>query len=85
MRTKIYEFESLFHCLVTNHGIDVAQLDWRLSDDPVDEDTNDDYKDPEYRKGVKCKIFLGCTSNLISSGVRETIRFLIEHKMVSVQ
>ncbi|XP_024359388.1 deoxyhypusine synthase isoform X1 [Physcomitrium patens] len=59
-------------------------LDWRLSDDPIDEDTNDDYKDPEYRKGVKCKIFLGCTSNLISSGVRETIRFLIEHKMVDV-
>lgn len=62
------------------HGI--LQLDWRLSDDPIDEDTNDDYKDAEYRKGVKCKIFLGCTSNLISSGVRETIRFLIEHKLV---
>ena len=60
------------------------QLDWRLSDDPIDEDTNDDYKDPEFRKGVKCKIFMGCTSNLISSGVRETIRFLVEHKMVGV-
>uniref|UniRef100_A0A7I4FLF2 Deoxyhypusine synthase n=1 Tax=Physcomitrium patens TaxID=3218 RepID=A0A7I4FLF2_PHYPA len=69
---------------MTYHGTFVLQLDWRLSDDPIDEDTNDDYKDPEYRKGVKCKIFLGCTSNLISSGVRETIRFLIEHKMVDV-
>lgn len=59
-------------------------LNWRLSDDPIDEDTNDDHKDPEYRQGVKCKIFLGCTSNLISSGVRETIRFLIEHRMVDV-
>lgn len=29
-----------------------------------------------------CTIFLGYTSNLISSGVRESIRFLAEHKMV---
>jgi hypothetical protein len=60
------------------------QLDWRLSDDSIGEDTSDDHKDLEYRKTVKCKIFLGCISNLISSGLRETIRFLIEHKMVSI-
>jgi deoxyhypusine synthase len=70
--------------VLTYHATDGVQLNWRLSDDPIDEDTNDDHKDPEYRQGVKCKIFLGCTSNLISSGVRETIRFLIEHKMVSI-
>lgn len=29
-----------------------------------------------------CTIFLGYTSNLISSGVRESIRFLTQHKMV---
>lgn len=29
-----------------------------------------------------CTIFLGYTSNLISSGVRESIRFLAQHKMV---
>uniref|UniRef100_H3CCA9 Deoxyhypusine synthase n=2 Tax=Tetraodon nigroviridis TaxID=99883 RepID=H3CCA9_TETNG len=28
-----------------------------------------------------CTIFLGYTSNLISSGVRESIRYLAEHKM----
>ena len=38
--------------------------------------------DPTFREGVKCKIFLGVTSNLISSGVRDTIRFLVEHRMV---
>ncbi|XP_078439197.1 deoxyhypusine synthase-like [Wolffia australiana] len=32
----------------------------------------------------RCKIFLGFTSNLVSSGIRETIRFLVEHKMVDV-
>uniref|UniRef100_A0A8C4ZVI2 Deoxyhypusine synthase n=1 Tax=Gadus morhua TaxID=8049 RepID=A0A8C4ZVI2_GADMO len=31
-----------------------------------------------------CTIFLGYTSNLISSGVRETIRYLAEHSMVDV-
>ncbi|XP_075880182.1 deoxyhypusine synthase-like isoform X2 [Nelusetta ayraudi] len=31
-----------------------------------------------------CTIFLGYTSNLISSGVRESIRFLTQHKMVDV-
>ncbi|KAM9843809.1 deoxyhypusine synthase [Aulostomus maculatus] len=31
-----------------------------------------------------CTIFLGYTSNLISSGVRESIRYLVQHKMVDV-
>ncbi|CDO92591.1 unnamed protein product [Kluyveromyces dobzhanskii CBS 2104] len=30
----------------------------------------------------KTTIFLGYTSNLISSGLRETLRFLVQHKMV---
>ncbi|KAG9472644.1 hypothetical protein GDO78_018304 [Eleutherodactylus coqui] len=31
-----------------------------------------------------CTILLGYTSNLISSGVRETLRYLAEHKMVDI-
>ncbi|CAF90599.1 unnamed protein product, partial [Tetraodon nigroviridis] len=31
-----------------------------------------------------CTIFLGYTSNMISSGVRESIRFLAQHRMVDV-
>lgn len=31
----------------------------------------------------KTTIFLGYTSNLISSGLRDTLRFLVQHKMVS--
>lgn len=31
----------------------------------------------------KSTIFLGYTSNLISSGLRDTLRFLVQHKMVS--
>lgn len=39
------------------------------------------YRSPE--TGEKATIFLGYTSNLISSGLRETIRWLVEHKHVS--
>jgi deoxyhypusine synthase len=42
----------------------------------------DDLQSPEARKHIRCKIFFGYTSNLISSGLRESIRFLVEHKMV---
>lgn len=37
--------------------------------------------DPE--TGEKTTIFLGYTSNLISSGLRETLRWLVQHKHVS--
>ncbi|XP_071768443.1 deoxyhypusine synthase-like [Centroberyx gerrardi] len=33
---------------------------------------------------IGCTIFLGYTSNLISCGVRESIRYLAEHRMVDV-
>lgn len=36
------------------------------------------------RGSERCKIFLGYTSNLISSGVREHIRYLVQHRMVDV-
>ncbi|TPX55460.1 hypothetical protein PhCBS80983_g05294 [Powellomyces hirtus] len=57
-------------------------IHWRLSDEPVPEDEQDEYRDPEVRQNVKCKIFLGYTSNLVSSGLREVIRYLVEHRMV---
>ncbi|KAG1931425.1 deoxyhypusine synthase [Pimephales promelas] len=48
--------------------------------EPV-EDEIEGYED-QTRSG--CTIFLGYTSNLISSGVRETIRYLAQHRMVDV-
>jgi deoxyhypusine synthase len=39
---------------------------------------------PEYRAATKCKIFLGFTSNLISSGLRDVFRFLVKHQLVDV-
>eukprot|EP00455_Lapot_gusevi_P044886 TRINITY_DN567_c0_g1_i3.p1 TRINITY_DN567_c0_g1~~TRINITY_DN567_c0_g1_i3.p1 ORF type:complete len:390 (+),score=120.87 TRINITY_DN567_c0_g1_i3:70-1239(+) len=58
-------------------------LRWSLADEPVGEDEDDDLKSPEARSKVKCTIFLGYTSNLISSGLRDVIRFLVQHKLVS--
>jgi len=54
-------------------------LAWRLSDEPRDEHDDSD----EQRAKVKCTIFLGYTSNMISCGVREIIKFIVQHKMVS--
>ncbi|KAF2086853.1 Deoxyhypusine synthase [Saccharata proteae CBS 121410] len=39
------------------------------------------WRDPE--TGDKTTIFLGYTSNLISSGLRETLRYLVQHRHVS--
>jgi deoxyhypusine synthase len=39
------------------------------------------WQDPE--SGDKTTIFLGYTSNLISSGLRETLRYLVQHKHVA--
>lgn len=68
----------IFVVLVTN-----VQRKWRLSDEPINEDESDEYLDAEVRANVRCNIFLGYTSNLISSGLREVIRFLVKHKHVS--
>lgn len=35
------------------------------------------------RAQTRCRVFLGYTSNLISSGLRDTIRFLVKHNHVS--
>ncbi|KAI8466116.1 MAG: deoxypusine synthase 1 [Monoraphidium minutum] len=59
-------------------------LDWRLSDEPVGPSTDPDHADPAFRAATRTKIYLGYTSNLISAGVREQIRFLVQHSMVDV-
>ncbi|RPD67346.1 Deoxyhypusine synthase [Lentinus tigrinus ALCF2SS1-7] len=56
---------------------------WRLSDEPVAEDESEEYLSPEVRAQTKCNVFLGYTSNLISSGLREVILHLVKHKHVN--
>ena len=59
-------------------------ISWRLSDEEVAEDESEEFKDPEVRAKTRAKIFLGYTSNLVSSGLRETIRYLVQNRMVDV-
>ncbi|KAI8048662.1 DHS-like NAD/FAD-binding domain-containing protein [Syncephalis plumigaleata] len=57
-------------------------INWRMSDEPIADTDPDEYLDPEVRRNTKCTIFLGYTSNLVSSGLRETIRYLAQHRMI---
>lgn len=53
--------------------------------EPVEADEgNECHESGESPRKLGCTIFLGYTSNLISSGVRESIRYLAEHKMVQI-
>lgn len=56
---------------------------WRLSHEELTEAEPDFYKNPEVRENTKCRVFLGYTSNLISSGLREIILYLVKHNHVS--
>ena len=75
----------------TNFGLAVEEIQrmrrWRLSDEPATEQEvkeHPTWADPAVRAKIRCKIFFGYTSNLISAGTRETIRYLAQHKMVDV-
>jgi len=57
-------------------------IKYRLSDDPIEEDETEEFKDPEVRKNTRCTIFLGYTSNMASCGMREYIKYLCKFKMV---
>jgi len=59
-----------------------------LSEDPSYNPAEDEHSqlpkdDPAHPTNVRCTILLGYTSNLISSGLREVIHFLVKNKFVS--
>lgn len=54
---------------------------WRLSDEPRTE--NDEDLSDDERQNIKCNVFLGYTSNLISSGLREILKFLVKNNHVN--
>uniref|UniRef100_A0A1B6CGC3 deoxyhypusine synthase n=1 Tax=Clastoptera arizonana TaxID=38151 RepID=A0A1B6CGC3_9HEMI len=69
----------------TNFGIAVDEIKKMLHcrDLPLPEDMNDSLEDDLFiQRKYNCTIFLGYTSNMVSSGIRETIRFLVEHRLV---
>ena len=62
----------------------LSQRKWRLSDEPLAEDEVDEFMHPDVRAQTRCSIFLGYTSNLVSSGLREVILHLVKQKHVAV-
>jgi len=81
---KLFSDYKTFGLQATNLSLAIDQINqmirWRLSDEPIEED--DGIRMPEERKKVRCTIFLGYTSNLVSCGVREIIKYLCQHKMI---
>jgi len=55
---------------------------WRLSDVEWKEGDDPALKPLHVRTRIRARIFLGYTSNQISCGQREIIKFLVQHKMV---
>jgi deoxyhypusine synthase len=73
----------------TNLGMAVEQIQqmrsWRLSQVPWQSGLDDpDLACMALREKIRARIFFAYTSNQISCGQREVIRFLVQHKMVDV-
>jgi deoxyhypusine synthase len=71
----------------TNLGLAVEQIQqmrkWRLDQIPFKEGIDDPELLPiDIRKRLRARIFLAYTSNQISCGQREVLKFLVQHKMV---
>lgn len=70
----------------TNLGIAIDRINemikWRLSDEKITKKTPAHLRSMEVRKNTPCTIFLGYTSNMMSCGMREYIKYLCQHKMV---
>ncbi|GJQ10982.1 hypothetical protein GpartN1_g2773.t1 [Galdieria partita] len=81
------QYDQLFHSFLqtgfqaTNFALATQEINRMLNCRYCNQPTvvsNQNTQQPE------CTIFLGYTSNMVSCGVRESIRFLVEHKYVDV-
>lgn len=71
----------------TNFGLAVEEIQKMLEgrSAPLEKEQEDGFEEDEFIKRKHgCTIFLGYTSNMVSCGVRETIRYLVEHKLVII-
>lgn len=69
----------------TNFGKAVEEINKMIDKkmEGIPKEKKEDYYDnPCNRQRSNCTIFLGFTSNMISTGVREMLRYLAEHNMV---
>lgn len=72
----------------TNVGLAIQRIQemrkWRLSQVPWKEGDDPELQSLEVRNRIRARIFFAYTSNQISSGQREVIKFLAQHNMVDV-
>lgn len=61
-----------------------AMLAWRLSSEALRASDSGRWADAAVRAQTRCTTWLAFTSNQISSGQRDVIRWLVQHRMVSV-
>lgn len=69
----------------TNFSNAIDEINKMLSarDVPLNEEELDIYEQDEFiKRRNSCTIFFGFTSNIVSSGLRETIKFIVKHKLV---
>ena len=73
-----------FQAHYLGEAIDIVNdmINWKLSDETPKPEDPDEYLDPKIREKTRCTIFLGYTSNMVSCGMREIIRYLCQHRMV---
>lgn len=88
---KGIDYHELFATMIscgfqaTNFGRAIEEVNRMLHQRsiPLMEDQLDDSEEDEFvKRKYHCTIFLGYTSNMVSSGIRDVIRFLVQHKLV---
>ncbi|XP_029049015.2 probable deoxyhypusine synthase [Osmia bicornis bicornis] len=68
-----------------NFGLAVEEVQQMIDarNIPLKDDQMDSLEDDDFiKRKSSCTIFLGYTSNMASCGIRDTIRFLVQHSMV---
>lgn len=84
---QVFETMKFSGFQATNFGLAVEEIKRMLDrrSVPLTEEQIDDMEEDEFvRRRHSCTIFLGYTSNMVSCGVRETIKFLVQHKLVGL-
>lgn len=57
-------------------------ISWRPTEEDMTKRMENESISREEAQNTRCTIFLGLTSNMVSSGTREVIRYLCEHNMI---
>lgn len=69
----------------TNFGLAAEEIKKMLKErhEELTGEEIDAYEEDEFiKRKHKCTIFIGFTSNIVSSGLRENLRFLVQHNLV---